>query len=83
MRHLLCRASWDADEVRDDVRAYVVGHLYDEAAVLVVDETGDLRKAPAPSGSSASTPARPYGSRTHVAVYLALRRRAVDTPSGP
>ncbi|CAM5660893.1 Transposase IS701-like DDE domain-containing protein OS=Streptomyces aurantiogriseus OX=66870 GN=GCM10010251_55450 PE=4 SV=1 [Streptomyces aurantiogriseus] len=39
MQHLLGRASWDADAVRDDVRAYVVEHLHDEAAVLVVDET--------------------------------------------
>ncbi|MEV0278203.1 IS701 family transposase, partial [Streptomyces sp. NPDC050610] len=44
MRHLLCRAVWDADGVRDDVREYVVEHLYDEAAVLVVDETGDVKK---------------------------------------
>ncbi len=44
MQHLLCRATWDADAVRDDVREYVVEHLYDEAAVLVADETGDLKK---------------------------------------
>ncbi|MFJ7416242.1 IS701 family transposase [Streptomyces sp. NPDC098077] len=44
MQHLLCRASWDADAVRDDVREYVVEHLHDEEAVLVVDETGDLKK---------------------------------------
>ena len=44
MRHLLCRAAWDADAVRDDVREYVVEHLHDEAAVLVVDETGDIKK---------------------------------------
>ncbi|MFF3339683.1 IS701 family transposase [Streptomyces flavidovirens] len=44
MQHLLCRASWDADAVRDDVRGYVVEHLHDDAAVLVVDETGDVKK---------------------------------------
>ncbi|MEU3349968.1 IS701 family transposase [Streptomyces sp. NPDC006700] len=44
MQHLLCRAVWDADAVRDDVREYVVEHLYDDAAVLVVDETGDVKK---------------------------------------
>ncbi|MFD4975032.1 IS701 family transposase [Streptomyces sp. NPDC058424] len=44
MQHLLCRAAWDADAVRDDVRDYVVEHLHDEAAVLVVDETGDVKK---------------------------------------
>lgn len=44
MQHLQCRASWDADAVRDHVRDYVVEQLHDDQAVLVVDETGDLRK---------------------------------------
>jgi len=44
MQHLLGRAVWDHDGVRDDVRAYVVEHLGDPGAVLVVDETGDLKK---------------------------------------
>lgn len=44
VQHLLGRAEWSADEVRDDLRAYVVEHLGDEAAVLVVDETGFLKK---------------------------------------
>ncbi len=44
LQHLLSRAKWDADRVRDDIRDYVVDHLTDESAVLVVDETGDLKK---------------------------------------
>ncbi|MEV5079711.1 IS701 family transposase [Streptomyces sp. NPDC056159] len=44
MQHLLGRAKWDADQVRDDVRGYVVEHLHDDQAVLVVDETGDVKK---------------------------------------
>jgi SRSO17 transposase len=44
MQHLLARAVWDEDGVRDDLRAYVVEHLGDPEAVLVVDETGDLKK---------------------------------------
>jgi SRSO17 transposase len=44
MQHLLGRAVWDHDAVRDDVRDYVVEHLGDPGAVLVVDETGDLKK---------------------------------------
>jgi SRSO17 transposase len=35
---------WDHDGVRDDLRADVVEHLGDPQAVLVVDETGDLKK---------------------------------------
>jgi SRSO17 transposase len=44
MQHLLGRAAWDEDALRDDVRAYLVEHLGDPEAVLVVDETGDLKK---------------------------------------
>ena len=44
MQHLLARAAWDHDGVRDDLRAYLVEHLGDPGAVLVVDETGDLKK---------------------------------------
>lgn len=44
MQHLLGRAKWDADRVRDDVREYVLEHLRDVNAVLVVDETGDVKK---------------------------------------
>src|SRR5574341_188510 len=44
MQHLLGRAMWDQDKVRDDVRDYLVEHLGDQGAVLVVDETGDLKK---------------------------------------
>jgi SRSO17 transposase len=44
MQHLLGRARWDADAVRDDAREFVLEHLRDEGAVLVVDETGDVKK---------------------------------------
>lgn len=44
VQHLLGRAEWSADEVRGDLAAYVVEHLGDESAVLVVDETGFPKK---------------------------------------
>jgi SRSO17 transposase len=44
MQHLLSRARWDHEAVREDLRDYVVDHLGDTEAVLVVDETGDLKK---------------------------------------
>jgi SRSO17 transposase len=44
MQHLLARASWDTDGVRDDLRDYVVGALGATDGILVVDETGDLKK---------------------------------------
>src|SRR6266705_1762480 len=47
MQHMLGRALWDHDKVRDDLRDYVIDHLGDPGAVLVVDETGDLKKGTA------------------------------------
>lgn len=44
LQHLLSRAKWDQDAVRDDLRGYVLGAFNDPAGILVVDETGDLKK---------------------------------------
>lgn len=44
LQHLLARASWEADDVRDDLRDYVVDAFGDPGAILVVDETGDVKK---------------------------------------
>ena len=44
VQDFLARVRWDADLVRDDLRAYVVEHLGDRQAVLVLDETGFLKK---------------------------------------
>jgi SRSO17 transposase len=44
MQRLLNAAHWDADAVRDDLIAYVREHLSDPAAILVIDETGFLKK---------------------------------------
>ncbi len=45
VQRLLNAATWDADGVRDDLRGYVVEHLGDAASgVLIVDETGFLKK---------------------------------------
>ncbi len=45
VQRLLNSAKWDAEEVRDDLRDYVVEHLADEeTGILIVDETGFLKK---------------------------------------
>ncbi|GAA0556453.1 hypothetical protein GCM10010172_44230 [Paractinoplanes ferrugineus] len=44
MQRLLNRTGWDADAVRDDLRDYVIEHLGDDNGVLIVDETGFLKK---------------------------------------
>jgi SRSO17 transposase len=44
LQHLLGKAKWDDDGVRDELRGYLVDRLGGEDALLVVDETGDVKK---------------------------------------
>jgi len=44
VQRLLNAADWDADAVRDDLSAFVVEHLGDAEGVLIMDETGFLKK---------------------------------------
>ncbi len=44
VQRLLATAQWDADQVRDDLQTYVVEHLGHPEAVMVIDETGFLKK---------------------------------------
>jgi len=68
MQRLLSQAVWDEDVVRDDLRSYVVEHLGDpddrRGAVLVVDETGDVKKGTCTVAVHANTPVPQDGSRT-------------------
>src|SRR3954468_10891688 len=78
MQRLLNHAEWNADAVRDDLRDYVLEHLGEDAAVLVVDETGFLKK-----GSKSAGVARQYSGTAgriencQVGVFLAYA-----TPAG-
>ncbi len=44
VQQFLYRAVWNPDELRNDLRAYVVDELGDPQAVLIVDETGFIKK---------------------------------------
>ena len=84
LQHLLARAVWDADGVRDDLRGYVTEHPGDEDAVLVVDETGDLKK-----GTATVAVQRQYTGtagrieNAQVAVPLTYATRAGHAPIDP
>ena len=47
LQHLLSRAKWDADAVRDDLRGYVIEAFGAPGGILVVDETGDVKEGTA------------------------------------
>jgi SRSO17 transposase len=50
MQRLLNSYRWDADDVRDDLRSYVLDNLGDPSGVVVADETGFLKKGTKSAG---------------------------------
>jgi SRSO17 transposase len=76
VQYLMGRAHWDPDEVRDDLRGYVVEALDDPDAVLILDETGFLKK-----GIKSAGVARQYTGtagrieNAQVGVFLAYASR--------
>lgn len=54
-QHLLGRADWEPEAVRDELRTYIIQQLGDPDGVLVIDETGFLKK-----GQHSAGVARPY-----------------------
>jgi SRSO17 transposase len=50
VQYLMGRADWDPEAVRDDLRVYVVEQIGDPAAVLILDETGFLKKGTKSAG---------------------------------
>jgi SRSO17 transposase len=77
MQHLLNRAGWDTDGMRDDLRDYVIDHLADPNAVLVGDETGDLKKGTCTVGVQRQyTGTAGRVENAQVAVYLTYAGRA-------
>lgn len=76
VQYLIGRADWDPDAVRDDLRGYVVETLGDPEAVLILDETGFLKK-----GTKSAGVARQYTGtagrieNAQVGVFLAYASR--------
>jgi SRSO17 transposase len=80
VQHLLGRSDWEPDEVRDDLRAYAVEALGDDEAVLILDDTGFLKK-----GAHSAGVARQYTGtagrieNAQVGVFLAYASRSGTT----
>ncbi len=75
-QRLLGRARWDAEAVRDDLRHYVAEHLGDPDGVLIIDETGFLKK-----GNKSAGVSRQYSGTAgriencQIGVFMAYRSR--------
>ncbi len=72
LHRMLNRIEWDAEEVLDDVREYVVEHLGDREAVLIVDDTGFLKKGVRSAGVQ-----RQYSGTAGARISITARCRGV------
>jgi SRSO17 transposase len=77
LQHFVARARWSADEVRDDLQQYVIEHLGSKDGILIIDETGFLKK-----GTKSVGVKRQYSGtagrieNSQVSVFLAYRSDA-------
>lgn len=77
LQHFVARAQWSAEEVRDDLQRYVLQHLGSKDGILIVDETGFLKK-----GAKSVGVKRQYSGTAgrvencQVGVFLAYRSAA-------
>jgi SRSO17 transposase len=79
VQRLLGEADWDEEAVRDDLRAYVTEHLSEEDSVLVVDETGFVKKGKKSAGVArqySGTAGRRENSQVGVFLLYASRKGA-------
>src|SRR5215211_8849691 len=67
-QHLLERADWNPDVLRDRLRTYVTDYLADSRAVGVIDETGFLKK-----GRHSASVARQYSRSGRAPLQRSLR----------
>ena len=70
-QRLLAEADWDAGAVRDELRTYVCEHLGEPGGVLVVDETGFLKKGKKSAGVANQYSGAAYGkANSQIGVLL-------------
>jgi SRSO17 transposase len=81
LQHLLSRACWDPDEIRDDLQEYVADKLRDPAGVLILDDTGFIKKGAVSAGVQrqySGTAGRTENCQIGVfAAYSSIRGRAL------
>jgi SRSO17 transposase len=71
VQRLLAEADWDEEAVRDELRCYVVDHLGEADGVLVVDETGFLKKGKKSAGVTNQYSGAAHGLATsQVGVFM-------------
>ena len=81
LQHLLAGARWNADEIRDDLQVFVAERLGEPAGVLIIDDTGFIKKGTTSAGVQrqySGTAGRTENCQIGVfAAYASTRGRAL------
>ncbi|MFF8036241.1 IS701 family transposase [Streptomyces sp. NPDC016626] len=81
LQHLLSHSRWDADALRDDLQAYVAEQLGHQQGVLILDDTGFVKKGTTSAGVQrqySGTAGRTENCQIGVfAAYASARGRAL------
>ncbi|MCD0486488.1 IS701 family transposase [Streptacidiphilus sp. ASG 303] len=81
LQHLLAGSRWEADEIRDELQAYVAERLGEAGGVLIIDDTGFVKKGTASAGVQrqySGTAGRTENCQIGVfAAYASARGRAL------
>ncbi len=81
LQHLLAGAAWDPDEIRDDLQAFVAERLGEPDGVLILDDTGFVKKGTTSAGVQrqySGTAGRTENCQIGVfAAYASVRGRAL------
>ncbi|WP_443735572.1 transposase [Streptomyces guryensis] len=72
LQHLLGRACWNPDEARDDLQGYVAEKLGETAGVLIIDDTGFIKKGTVSAGVQ-----RQYSGTEGARISISARQRGV------
>ncbi|MFC7264644.1 IS701 family transposase [Streptomyces lutosisoli] len=81
LQHLLAGAKWQPDDIRDDLQQYIADKLGEDSGVLIVDDTGFIKKGITSAGVQrqySGTAGRTENCQIGVfAAYASVRGRAL------
>ncbi|MET9729078.1 IS701 family transposase [Streptomyces zaomyceticus] len=81
LQHLLASSKWDPDDIRDDLQEYVADKLGENDGVLIIDDTGFIKKGTTSAGVQrqySGTAGRTENCQIGVfAAYASARGRAL------
>ncbi|MGC0379790.1 hypothetical protein RKD33_000006 [Streptomyces sp. SAI-129] len=72
LQHLLADAKWEPDDIRDDLQGYIADKLGEDGGVLIIDDTGFVKK-----GITSAGVQRQYSGTAGACISITARCRGV------